>query len=64
VVYFVRVNDHVATIFDAGIDPEKAYANLVLASSKLLVVQQVIERLDILLPALSKSFDRLQPGKF
>jgi hypothetical protein len=24
----------------------------------------VIERLDILLPALSKSFDTLQPGKF
>jgi hypothetical protein len=57
------VNDDVATIFDAGIDPEKAYANLVLACSKLLVVQHVIERLDILLPALSASFDRLRPTK-
>lgn len=63
VVYFVRVNDDVATIFDAGIDVEKAYASLVLACSKLLLVQHVIELLDILLPALSEAFDRLRPPK-
>ena len=60
-VYFVSIEDEVATIFDAGIDPEKAYVSLVLASSMLLVVQQVVARIDILLPALSEGFDKLRP---
>jgi hypothetical protein len=54
-VYFVRIEDGVSTIYDAGIDPEKAYANLVLACALFLYLEQGIERLDLLLPALTQS---------
>jgi len=55
-VYFVKIEDDVSTIHDAGIDPEKAYANLVLACALLLYVEQGIQRLDLLLPALTQSY--------
>jgi hypothetical protein len=57
-VYFVKIEDDVSTIYDAGIDPEKAYANLVLACALFLYVEHGIQRLDLLPPALTRRYSR------
>jgi hypothetical protein len=57
-VYFVKIDHDVSTIYDAGIDPEKAYVNLVLACALFLYIEQGIQRLDLLLSALTQGYSR------